>query len=121
MSETGPYGELVSLLRRHLETVLVPGVCVDPVSGGFKLSSSSDNTWASKIFLSQFVAERVLGVPLSPSFDQAHARWQREGGCRDWAFTDQIRSSDGKDLGSRYYPRGVTAILWLLPDGAAEE
>jgi hypothetical protein len=109
----GPYGELVSLLRRHVQTVLVPGVCVDPVSGGFKLSSTSENTWASKIFLSQFVVEQVLEIPLKEDYDAAHARWQREGACRDHAFTDQIRSSDGLDLGSRYYPRGVTAVLWL--------
>ena len=115
VSPDGPYGEMVRLLRRHLETVLVPGVCVDPVSGGFKLSSSSDNTWASKIFLCQFVAERILGVALSPDYDAAHARWQRNGNCRDFAFVDQIRSSDGHDLGSRYYPRGVTAVLWLTP------
>jgi hypothetical protein len=114
IAETGPFGEIVTLLKRHLETVLVPGLCVDPASGGWKLSSSSDNTWMSKIFLCQFVAESVLGVPLADAFDAAHARWQRDGNSRDWAFTDQVRSSDGYDLGSRYYPRGVTAILWLL-------
>lgn len=114
VSETGPYGEIVALLRRHVQSVLVPGVCVDETSGGFKLSSSSDNTWMSKIFLCQFVAETVLGVPLTDAFDTAHAGWQRDGACRDWAFTDQVRSSDGADLGSRYYPRGVTAVLWLL-------
>jgi hypothetical protein len=88
-------------------------MCVDSESGGLKLSSSSTNTWMSKIFLAQFVAEAVLAMPLSPAFDAAHARWQREGDCRDYAFTDQVRSSDGKDLGSRFYPRGVTSILWL--------
>lgn len=106
----------MSLLRRHLQTVLVPGVCVDPVSGGWKMSSTSENTWMSKIFLSQFVAETILGLPLADSYDAAHARWQRDGNCRDWAFTDQVRSADGHDFGSRYYPRGVTAVLWLLAD-----
>jgi hypothetical protein len=86
---------------------------VDEASGGFKLSSSSNNTWMSKIFLCQFVAETVLGLPLADAYDAAHARWQRDGACRDWAFTDQVHSSDGTDLGSRYYPRGVTAVLWL--------
>jgi xylan 1,4-beta-xylosidase len=114
VSPFGPYGELVGNLRRHLKTVLVPGVCVDATSGGFKLSSSSVNTWMSKIFLSQFVAEQVLGFPLAASYDSAHARWQRDGDCRDHAFTDQVSAPDGKDLGSRYYPRGVTAVLWLL-------
>lgn len=115
VSEHGPFGELASLLKRHLETVLTPGVCVDEQSGGWKLSSSSTNTWMSKIFLCQFVAERILGLPpLADSFDAAHAKWQQGGACRDFAFTDQVRSTDGLDLGSRYYPRGVTALLWLL-------
>lgn len=114
VSEHGHYSELISLLRRHLQTVLVPGVCIDSESGGFKMSSTSTNTWMSKIFLCQFVAETVLGVPLDESFDAAHARWQRDGDSRDHAFTDQVHSSDGRDLGSRYYPRGVTAVLWLM-------
>jgi hypothetical protein len=117
LSSEGPYGEMISCLRRHLQTVLQPGICIDAQSEGMKLSSSSENTWMSKIFLSQFVAERILQIPLPDSMDTAHARWQREGNCRDFAFTDQVRSSDGLDLGSRYYPRGVTGILWLLPVG----
>ncbi|GAB4455819.1 MAG: hypothetical protein OHK0029_12550 [Armatimonadaceae bacterium] len=114
VSLEGPYGEMVSKLKRHLETVLTPGVCIDSESGGFKLSSSSENTWMSKIFLNQFVAERILGVSLDGNYDTAHARWQREGDSRNFAFTDQVRSPDGKDLGSRFYPRGVTSVLWLL-------
>lgn len=114
VSPFGPYGEMVGNLRRHLKTILVPGVCVDATSGGFKLSSSSVNTWMSKIFLSQFVAEKVLGFPLAPTYDGVHASWQRDGGCRDYAFTDQVCSTDGRDLGSRFYPRGVTAVLWLV-------
>ena len=115
VSEGGPYGELVCLLRRHLQTVLVSGVCVDATSGGIRLSSSADNTWMSKIFLNQWVAENVLHTPLSPDYDTAHLKWQTDGACRDFAFTDQVRASDGGDLGSRYYPRGVTAVLWLPP------
>ena len=113
VSPFGPFGELVANLRSHLKSVLVSGICIDSESGGFKLSSSSNNTWMSKIFLAQFVAEAVLAMPLSKDFDAAHARWQRDGDCRDYAFTDQVRSTDGKDLGSRFYPRGITAILWL--------
>ena len=113
VSPYGPYGEMVTRLRRHLKTVLMPGVCIDAKTRGFKLSSSSDNTWLSKVFLSQWVAEHVLGIPLTPDHDAVHAGWQRDCACRDFAFTDQVRSTDGADLGSRYYPRGVTAVLWL--------
>ena len=114
ISPFGPYGQMISQLRRHLRCVLTEGDCVDPQTGGWKLSSTSTNTWMSKIFLSQFVAEKALGVPLAPEYDAAHARWQREGACRDFAFTDQVNSADGGDLGSRFYPRGVTGILWML-------
>jgi len=116
VSEEGPFGELISLLRTHLRTVLKEGVCVDTKSGGIKMSSTSENTWMSKIFLSQFVAETVLGIPIDESVDAAHLKWQTQGDSRDFAFTDQVRSTNGKDLGSRYYPRGVTAVLWLLPE-----
>ena len=115
VSPDGPYGELISLLRRHLQTVLVPGVCIDEKSGGIRLSSSADNTWMSKIFLNQWVAENVISTPLSPDYDAAHLKWQTDGACRDFAFTDQVRASNGGDLGSRYYPRGVTAVLWMPP------
>jgi hypothetical protein len=114
ISPLGPYGQMISQLRRHLRSVLKQGVCIDDVSGGWKMSSTSTNTWMSKIFLSQCVAEKALGVTLPAEYDAAHSRWQREGDCRDFAFTDQVRSTDGGDLGSRYYPRGVTGILWLL-------
>ena len=117
VSPRGPYGALIRALIRHLRTVLRSGVCVDSRSGGWKMSSTSENTWMSKIALSQYVVERVLKLRFPAAvrrgWDAAHARWQREGGCADFAFTDQIRSRDGKDLGSRYYPRGVTAVLWL--------
>jgi hypothetical protein len=109
----GPYGELVRVLKRHLDKVLVPGVCLDSGSGGWKLSSTSRNTWLSKIFLNQYVAENVLGFDDERTKrDTVHARWLRTGSA-DYAATDQVDSSTGADLGSRLYPRLVTSILWL--------
>ena len=113
----GPYGELIRALKRHLDKVLAPGVCLDAVSGGWKLSSTSRNTWLSKIFLNQYVAERVLGFDDERTRrDAVHARWLRTGSA-DFAATDQVDSSSGKDLGSRLYPRLVTSILWLEKNG----
>jgi hypothetical protein len=57
----GAFGELVRALKRHLEAVLRPGVCLFP-DGGWKLSSTSDNSWLSKIYLCQFVAREILGI-----------------------------------------------------------
>jgi xylan 1,4-beta-xylosidase len=111
--EDGPYGELVRALKRHLDAVLKKGVCLDAASGGWKLSSTSKNTWMSKIFLNQYVAEKVLGVDDERTRrDAVHARWMRVGSA-EYAATDQVDSSSGADLGSRLYPRLVTSILWL--------
>jgi hypothetical protein len=109
----GPYAELVAALKKHLDKVLAPGVCLDAKSGGWKLSSTSRNTWLSKIFLNQYVAERILGMDDERTRrDAVHARWLRTGSA-EYAATDQVDSSSGADLGSRLYPRLVTSILWL--------
>lgn len=118
VSFSGPYAPLVKALRRHLEAVLVSGVCLDPVSGGWKLSSTSRNTWPSKIFISQFVAENILGIrDERTARDAAHVKWQCNASA-DWAATDQVDSASGKDLGSRLYPRLVSSILWTHPPKA---
>jgi hypothetical protein len=114
VADTGPYGSFIRSLQQHLNTVLVPGACLDARSGGWKLSSTSYNTWLSKIFLNQYVAEKILGFSDSRvQRDKIHAKWLRTGSAQ-WAATDQVHSSDGHDMGSRLYPRLVTAILWYL-------
>ena len=107
--------EFLALLRKHLLTVLKPGRCIDDVSGGWKLSSTSRNTWLSKIFLNQFVAEQILHVTGDLVHrDKEHASHLFSGNSF-FAMTDQVDASTGKDLGSRLYPRLVTSILWVLP------
>jgi hypothetical protein len=108
----GPYGFLITALRRHFQAVFRPGLCRFE-DGGWKLSSTSDNSWMSKIALCQYVARAVLGIDLGPdgeAADRAHADWQRQG-AGYWAASDQMINGVAK--GSRYYPRLVTAILWL--------
>jgi hypothetical protein len=113
VSLSGPYGELIAALKRHLEAVLVPGVCLDAKTGGWKLSSTSDNTWLSKIFINQYVAENILGIKDGRTArDAVHVHWQCNGSA-DWAATDQVESTSGRDLGSRLYPRLVSSILWM--------
>ncbi|MEO7934176.1 MAG: glycoside hydrolase family 52 protein [Chthoniobacterales bacterium] len=108
VSSSGRFGSLIQALERHLGTVLRPGLCLCD-DGGWKLSSTSRNTWMSKIALCQHVARIVFHVD-QPEADAAHEKWQKEG-CGYWAFCDQI--IDGKPVGSKYYPRGVTSILWM--------
>jgi len=106
-------GAFLAQLKRHLLSVLKPGLCLFP-DGGWKLSSTSDNSWPSKIFICQHVAERVFDIPPASESHAAHASWQQLG-CADWAMTDQCFAGVGK--GSKYYPRGVTSWLWLEPLG----
>ena len=102
-------------MKRHLEHVLDParGLCRF-ADGGWKLSSTSNNSWLSKIYLCQAVAEQVLGV-VSPTedarADAAHRAWLLDPRNAFFAWSDQMLS--GVACGSKYYPRGVTAILWL--------
>jgi len=112
---SGPHGALIGALRRHLNAVLDParGLCRFP-DGGWKLSSTSNNSWLSKVYLCQFVARKVLGVDGGAddaAADAAHRAWLLHPENTFFAWSDQMVS--GLARGSKYYPRGVTAILWL--------
>ncbi|HWA88307.1 MAG TPA: glycoside hydrolase family 52 protein [Opitutus sp.] len=112
----GRFAALFQQLRRHIAQALQPGICLDEKSGGWKMSSTSTNTWFSKIALAQHVIRRLFPEALNAAAraaDRVHADWQRTPGCGRDAMCDQIRSDSGLSCGSRYYPRGVTAYLWL--------
>jgi xylan 1,4-beta-xylosidase len=113
LSEDGEYGDLIRTLKRHLRVVLKPGICLFP-DGSWKISSTSNNSWLSKVYLCQFIAENILDcVPAKAmkTADEGHAAWLLTKENSYWAWSDQIVSGEAK--GSKYYPRGVTAILWL--------
>ena len=112
VSEHGPFGDYIKTLKKHLKTIMHTDLCLYQ-DGGWKLSSSADNSWMSKINLSQYIARKILGFDFGPQqlvTDRAHARWEREGSNLS-ACSDQFRS--GVAMGSLYYPRIVTNILWL--------
>jgi len=112
-------GPLVNTLRRHALSLLN-----DPqrrnrfVDDGIKLSSTSDNSWMSKIALMQYVAREVLRLDESDArvhdifsaADRAHVRWQTDG-AGFWGCSDQF--VNGVARASRYYPRLIAAALWL--------
>jgi hypothetical protein len=106
----GEHGAYLGALRRHLETVLVPGACLF-ADAGWKLSSTDDNSWLSKVYLAQFVARRILGMATDGAADAAHVAWLTDRELSVWAWSDQIVT--GRIHSSRSYPRGVTAALWL--------
>ena len=113
LQDRGPYGELIRALKVHFKTVLKEGTCLYP-DGGWKLSSTADNSWLSKIYLCQFVARKILGFD-SPATrskaDKAHKNWLLNQENLRFAWSDQMSSGVAK--GSKYYPRGVTSILWM--------
>ncbi len=113
LSEHGEYGALIRALKTHLAGVLRPEVCLFS-DGAWKISSTSENSWLSKIYLCQFISERILhAVPAAEAAraDESHAAWLLDPQNSYWAWSDQIVSGVAK--GSKYYPRGVTASLWL--------
>jgi hypothetical protein len=113
LSPDGEFGALIAALRRHLRGVLRQGICLFP-DGGWKISSTSNNSWLSKVYLCQFIASEILGEKPGKAgavADQAHAAWLTDEKNCYWAWSDQIVSGEAK--GSKYYPRGVTSILWI--------
>jgi hypothetical protein len=116
---------LIDTLRRHsLRLLLDPQRRNLFPDGGIKLSSTSNNSWMSKIAVFQHVARKVLKLhagdhriaELFDAADTAHVRWQTDG-SGFWACSDQF--VNGLAKGSRYYPRIITAALWLTEPAAA--
>jgi hypothetical protein len=117
VSPAGPYGEFIRLMKTHMDSILKPGICLDQVSGAWRMSSSTTNTWESKIYLAQFVTEKVLGLSderTHGGVDAIHYAIQVLGNPAT-AWSDQVLSDTGATKGgSRHYPRGVTAYLWSI-------
>jgi hypothetical protein len=110
--------QLVQALRRHTRALLLDAqhrnIFAD---GGIRLSSTSANSWMSKIALFQHVARGWFDAGEDPAIarlfaaaDAAHVRWQTDGSGY-WACSDQFVHGHAK--GSRYYPRVITTALWL--------
>jgi hypothetical protein len=109
---------MFEVLREHTRNLLL-----DPerrnlfADGGIKLSSTSNNSWMSKISIFMHVTRKVFDLDANPEIamvfrqaDAAHVKWQTEGSSY-WACCDQIVSGEGK--ASRYYPRIITSALWM--------
>jgi hypothetical protein len=110
--------KMFDALKEHTKKLLLdPGRSNLFADGGIKLSSTSNNSWMSKIAIFMHVARRVFKLDGDPRIvevfrkaDAAHVKWQTEGSSY-WACCDQIVSGEGK--ASRYYPRVITSALWL--------
>jgi xylan 1,4-beta-xylosidase len=118
LREPSPF---LDALKRHTSALLQAGTNVFE-DGGIKRSSTSNNSWMSKIAIFMHVARRVLKLDADPQVkaifakaDAAHVKWQTEtqgvDGSAYWACSDQMVSGIAK--GSKYYPRIITAALWM--------
>jgi len=113
LNKDGRFGEYIQALNAHLRYVLREGICLFP-DGGWKISSTSNNSWLSKIYLCQFIARHLLGWEWDEQgkrADAAHVAWLTHPTLSIWSWSDQIIAGEIK--ASKYYPRGVTSILWL--------
>jgi hypothetical protein len=118
----GPYASMLLALSNHLYAVLVSGKCLDANSGAWDMTSATGyqncpNTWQSKMYIAQYVAEHILGLTgtnVNGTVDQIHATIQIQNApFQEWS--DQTDGS-GADrfLGGCHYPRGITSALWWL-------
>ena len=107
----------VEALKKHTVALLKDGQNVFP-DGGIKLSSTSNNSWMSKIAIFMHVCRKVFNLDADPQIkalfakaDAAHVKWQTEGESAYWACSDQF--VNGVAMGSKYYPRIITSALWI--------
>jgi len=113
LGASSPFSGMVDLMRNHLRAVLQPGKCLFP-DGSWRLTTGNTNSWLSKIYLCQYIARSLLGLELealTEDTDKAHEAWLKSPENAYWAWGDQFYAGIVK--GSRYYPRGVTSVLWL--------
>lgn len=113
LDENGRFGPYIQVLKQHFDTIMTEEICLFE-DGGWKISSTSNNSWLSKIYLCQFIAREILGKDWDEAgsrADKAHVEWLTHPELSIWSWSDQIIS--GEISGSKYYPRGVTSILWL--------
>jgi hypothetical protein len=103
------YGDFTAALKTHFKAALENGCRFS--DGSWKMSKTSDNSWLSKTFLFQSVAEKIFGMDADARADGLHASWLLDPENAPFAFSDQMMA--GKACGSKYYPRGVVCILWV--------
>jgi len=109
------YPLLLEQLGSHASTCLRPGNCADSQNGALLLSSSSKNTWPSKVALVLASAGWLSDKPvrsLAPGACNQLASWMRDSAAILTA-SDQIDVSTGKVIGGSYYPRLVTVYSLL--------
>ena len=108
--------ELYAALKRHTIALLN-----DPQKrnlfpdGGIRLSSTSSNSWMSKIAIFMHVARRIFQLDRDPEIaallkkaDHAHVKWQTDGSGY-WACSDQFIDGIAKGRGDGSSRQGLAS------------
>ena len=103
---------LFETLKNHEDACLEKGVCIDENTGGLRLSSTSTNSWTSKVILTLFVLENALKMHVPESIERELLHWTQVSAA-ELTVSDQIRNDTRVAIGGHYYPRIVTAAVWL--------
>ena len=108
--------ELAEMFKAHLDYCLQPGRCLDQATGGLRLSSSSRNTWTSKVILCLFTMEAGFEIKLDsyPEIMRELVHWCQVC-AREKTLADQIFADLRQAVGGFYYPRSITSALWMRP------
>ncbi len=110
----GEFADYFKALSRHMmEHVLRDDTCLY-ADGGWRISSTSANTFPAKVYVCQFAARHVLRLPIDAinrRADIAHANWQLHPELSAWCWSEQV--VDGVLYAAKYYPRGVNSNVWL--------
>ena len=113
----GEYAAYLAALKRHMaDQVLREDTCLFP-DGGWRITSTSSNTFPAKVYVCQFVAREILRMDLGAlgaRADEAHARWQMHPEHSVHCWTEQV--DNGIAFAARYYPRGVSSNVWLTEE-----
>ncbi len=107
---------LMSLFKKHIKTCLKPGNCLEQNFGGLKLSSTSENTWPSKVILCIYVMEELFDIDLKKEYPSVMVELKHwfQVSASELTVSDQILCGNRKVIGGSYYPRHITSALWAF-------
>jgi hypothetical protein len=109
------YGAVMELFWKHIKSCLQNGDCLDGATGGLRLSSTSTNTWVSKSILCEFVMAELFTMDVAadyPTILRELVHWATIS-AQELTISDQIQSDTRTVVGASYYPRAITASLWI--------
>ncbi len=103
---------LRELLCHHVRACLQSGACAEEETGGLRMSSTSNNTFVSKVALSLFVMGEVLGMEIPKASVAEMLHWCQVCAER-LTISDQVLVDKRQVIGGCYYPRIITAAFWM--------